>query len=68
MLFRTCNHKWKILQETTTESKAERQGRVTDRISRPNNTWDHDAMYKCKHITILVCEHCDVIKRFVEEI
>jgi len=33
-----------------------------------NNIYEHNELYKRKHITTLVCEECGKIKRYVEDI
>ncbi len=67
-MFKRCNHSWKVLQEVTTESKGEVQLRTVGVVSSPKHTEDYVIIYERKHITILSCEHCSKLKRFVEEI
>lgn len=62
-----CKHEWKILSETTTESRAEAAGRVNGHIPRPLDRHDLDPLYGKKLIQILTCK-CGAIKKFVTEI
>ncbi len=67
-MFKRCKHDWEIIQETTTESRAELQGKLTGKVAVASNSFDHQYLYKRKHITILKCKNCPKLKRFVEEI
>ena len=63
-----CKHKYKVVQETTTESKAEQRIRLVGSIPAERNTLDFEMFFKKKHITTLVCEECGKVKRYVENI
>ena len=63
-----CKHDWEILQEITTESKAEQRIRLVGSIPSERNSLDFDMFFKKKHMTILKCNTCGNLKRYVEEI
>lgn len=65
-MFKRCNHKWKILSETTTESKIEQLGRLGVKV-KIGKEHDGSAMEK-KFIQIVTCSECGKLKRFVERI
>ena len=60
-----CKHNWKVLSETTTESKIEHAGKIGARF---NTKGGADWALERKHIQILTCEKCGKLERFVEEI
>jgi hypothetical protein len=35
-----CKHKWKILSETTTQSRFGQYADLTDRVPNPRNLWE----------------------------
>lgn len=61
-------HQWKVLQEITTESLADREGGLTGYVSEAYNLSVLKSLYSKKHITILTCETCGKLKRYVEDI
>jgi hypothetical protein len=64
-----CKHKWKVLSEVVTESKAEHMLRIAGKSPSPRNEYDLEPLVGRKHIQILVCEkNCGALKRFVEKI
>ena len=67
-IFGKCKHKWEVIQEVTTKSRAELQGECTGEISSPYNDYQHRELYKRKFVTIVQCDNCGTLKRFVEEI
>lgn len=59
-----CKHKWKILQDITTESWLEHTKKLG--LNPLSALTFH--YFERKYITIVVCEHCGKLKRFVENI
>ena len=67
-LFSKCKHDWKIIQEVTTKSRAELQGECTGKISQHINDYSQKQLHGSKSITIVKCDLCGELKRFVEEV
>jgi hypothetical protein len=63
----SCNHDWKI-HTTKTESKMEQMLRLTGKCVTPSNDFQLDTLTKKKHITIMTCNCCGKVKRYVEDI
>ena len=64
-----CKHEWKVLSETTTESRLELSIRAMSEANLNISTlpWQLcDA--ERTHIQIMVCEKCGEIKRYSEKI
>lgn len=65
-----CNHQWKVLSESVTQSKFEhamsivRGDGTTGKITVPSQM----SCAERKHIAVFVCDKCGKLKRFVEEI
>ena len=59
-----CMHKWKVLSETTTESKIEHMKGI---LKSPGNDIPYYFMDR-KYIQIVACDECGKLKRFVEVI
>ncbi len=68
MLFKQCKHDWEIIQEVTTQSKGELRISQVGEIPMERDRIDFEEFWKRKHITILKCNTCGKLKRFVEEI
>lgn len=47
-----CKNNYKIVQEITTQSKAELQNNIIGCVSTPITSSSHNELYKRKHITI----------------
>lgn len=66
-----CNHEWKVLSSTVTESKFE-IAMKTIRESSPNNTNTTIPHQMCcadrVFVEIVTCDKCGKLKRFVENI
>ena len=60
-----CKHKWKILSETTTQSKYEH---FTAVLGQPKDINVVFGALKRKYIQIVTCDECGKLKRFVEDI
>ena len=60
-----CKHKWKVLSETTTDSKLDR---LMANIPEFAPLEMKIQWVKKKHIQIITCGKCGKLKRFVEEI
>ena len=58
-----CQHKWKLISETTTKSRMEHLTEIG--VSEVSNL--HKAADR-KYIQIVACDECGKLKRFVEEI
>ena len=58
-----CKHKWKVLSETTTKSRYEHA--VDMGLS---GDVDRSFMLDRKMISIIACEKCGKLKRFVERL
>lgn len=66
-LFSTCQHKWKVLVEKTTESTFEHALRVTGNYN--NVRIPHQLCQdRRKHIVILTCEKCGGLKEIVNNL
>lgn len=62
-----CKHKWRILSETTTESKIEVARKALGGMGcthMPHQLCDADRV----HIQILTCEKCGKLVKFTERI
>lgn len=64
---KSCNHDWKI-HTTKTESKMEQMLRLTGKCVTPSNDFQLDTLTEKKHITIMTCNCCGKVKRYVEDI
>jgi hypothetical protein len=58
-----CKHEWKLLSETTTESKVEFLKKLEISLEEA----PYHALNR-KFIQIVVCPKCNKLKRFVENI
>lgn len=59
-----CKHKWEVLSEHTTESKAEQMLRLFGKCPYPPNTWALEDMTKKVRILLVTCEKCGKIRQF----
>ena len=60
-----CKHDWKVLSETTTESKIEHVKNVGGVVAEGNIAF---GFFIRKHIQVFKCDRCGKLKRFVEDI
>lgn len=58
-----CNHEWRILSETTTESAYEHAKNIGLIVTRGSTLG-----LERKYIQIVVCDKCGKLKQFVEDI
>ena len=65
-----CTHKWKLLSETTTESKFQhsmaiaRKNDIVGKFTIPHQMCDASR----RHIQTFACDECGKLKRFVDHI
>lgn len=62
-----CKHDWKVLSETTTESKLSHIINVLEKNALRTFRYTPSDVER-KHIVIVSCSKCGKLKRFVEEI
>lgn len=58
-----CKHDWKVLSETTTESRMSHAVSMGIEFKTKDST-----LIERKFIQIIICEKCGKLKRFVEDI
>lgn len=65
-----CNHQWKALSQTVTQSKFESALKALGHLKGKQEVEIPPQMScaKRKHISILSCEKCGKLKYFVEDI
>ncbi|CAM0046057.1 hypothetical protein VPHF88_0111 [Vibrio phage F88] len=62
-----CKHDWNLIQETTTESKAEQNVRLFGQNPAPRNRLDYEEFH-CKYlITTFSCNKCGKLKRYKDK-
>jgi len=63
-----CKHKWELLQETTTESKAEQSIRLVGTIPAARDRIDFEMFYEKWLVTTFSCKLCGKLKRMKDKI
>lgn len=58
-----CKHKWELISETTTKSKAEHYRDTGGRITEGSET-----LLERKFIQLLKCDKCGKLKKLVERL
>jgi len=63
-----CKHEWKLLSETTTESKFERSINILKNAASTIKIPWQMCDTSCKYIQVFECKKCGKIKRFEKTI